>query len=216
MRVGDFVMTGAAESEIWPLVRDFHYSERSPSAVRHAFAVRRPGGLFGDTGEAIAGLTYSQPVSKFFDPRAVELSRLVRCDGYDGPSLSQFVCWTLRWLRANTPTPFVLSYADSTQGHHGGIYQACNFVYVGAVDSGHIGYACPDGSFVHRRSCNTRFGTSSMEAMASIRPEWLPVHGEEKHLYIFPLRERWAKLSKRCGWSQQTYPKPDRQESEAA
>lgn len=204
----DLVMTGAAPEELWPLVRDFHYSRRMAGLVRHAFAWREPGGLFGETGEPVAGVIYSQPVNRNFPPHAAELSRLVRRDDFTG-RLSELVAFSLRWLRGNTTTPFVLSYADSTQGHHGGIYQACGFVYVGPTTSRFIGFNAPDGSFIHGRICNGRFGTQSIEAIARIKPDWVPVYGKPKHLYIFPLRQKWATIARKHGWQAKPYPKPD-------
>ena len=207
--MSDLVMTGATPDEIWPLVRDFHYSGRNPGLVRHAFAWREPGGLFGETGEPVAAISYSQPVNRNFPPESVELSRLVRRNDFEG-NLSEFVAWSLRWLRQHTDTPFALSYADTGHGHHGGIYQATNFHYVGVFASGHIGYQAEDGSFVHRRICNGRFGTSGIEGIAKIKPAWLPVYGEPKHLYIFPLRQKWKKIAVQQGWEPLPYPKPDR------
>ncbi len=204
----DLVMTGATADELWPLVRDYHYSRRSAGLVRHAFAWREPGGLFGETGLPLAGLTYSQPVNRNFPSESTELSRLVRRDDFKG-KLSELVCWSLRWLRANTETPFVLSYADTTHGHHGGIYQASGFHYVGKTQSGHIGFNAADGSFVHGRICNSRFGTRSVEAVAQIKPDWVPVYGEPKHLYIFPLRQKWPTIARRHGWQSLPYPKPN-------
>jgi hypothetical protein len=201
-------MTGAAAEELWPLVRDYHYSRRMAGLIRHAFAWRKPGGLFGETGEPLAGVIFSQPVNRNFPEQAAELSRLVRREDFTG-KLSELVAWSLRWLRANTTTPFVLSYADSTQGHHGGIYQACGFVYIGATQPGHIGFNCPDGTFVHGRNCNTRFGTRSVNAIAKLKPDWSPVYGEPKHLYIFPLRQKWPTIARRHGWEVKPYPKPD-------
>jgi hypothetical protein len=204
----DLVMTGATADELWPLVRDYHYSRRMAGLVRHAFAWREPGGLFGETGNPVAGVIYSQPVNRNFPSESAELSRLIRRDDFGG-TLSRMVSWSLRWLRTNTTTPFVLSYADTTQGHHGGIYQACGFVYVGATAPGHIGFDAPDGSFVHGRICNGRFGTRSVDAIAKIKPEWVPVYGKPKHLYIFPLRQKWATIARKHGWTAQPYPKPN-------
>lgn len=202
------VMTGASADEVWPLVRDYHYSRRNAGLIRHAFGWRKPGGLFGETGELLAAVTYSQPVNRNFPPDSAELSRLVRRDDFEG-QLSELVSWSLRWLRSNTETPFVLSYADTTQGHHGGIYQACGFVYVGATESSHIGFTAPDGSFVHGRICNGRFGTRSIPAIAKIKPDWVPAFGEPRHLYIFPLRQKWRTIARQRGWESKPYPKPD-------
>jgi len=202
-----FVYTGATADEIWPLVRDFHYSARSPSPPRHAFAIRQTGGIFGDTGLPVAGLTYSQPVSRYFPTEAVELSRLVRREDFEG-QLSEFISWSLRWLRANTKTPFVLSYADSTHGHHGCVYQATGFVYVGATARGKIGFTLPDGSFIHARACNRRFGTNGIGEVTRLNPDWVPTYGEPKHLYIFPLRQKWPTIARQRGWAALPYPKP--------
>jgi len=51
-------MTGANPDELWPLIKAFHYSRRMPSAPMHSFAWRKPGGLFGDTGEPVAGAMF--------------------------------------------------------------------------------------------------------------------------------------------------------------
>lgn len=204
----DLVMTGATADELWPLVRDFHYSKRQAGLVRYAFSWREPGGLFGETGEILAGVTYSQPVSRHFPQDALELSRLVRRDEFNG-KLSSFVAWSLRFLKFRTSVPFVLSYADTTQLHHGGIYQALNFVYIGATSSRLMGFNCPDGSFVHRRTAYDRFGTHSIPIIAKIKPHWVPVYGEPKHLYIFPLRQKWSTISRRYGWEAKPYPKPN-------
>ena len=205
--LNDLVMTGATADELWPLVRDCHYSKRMSGLVRHAFAWRESGGMFGDTGKSVAGITYFQPVNRNFCKESLELSRLVRADGFSA-QISEFVSWSLRWLKANSCAPFVLSYADTTQGHHGGIYQATGFNYIGATSPGHIGFKAPDGSFVHGRICNSRFGTRSVAAIEKIKPAWVPVYGEAKHLYIFPLRQKWPSISRANGWTALPYPKP--------
>lgn len=204
------VMTGASPDELWPLVRDFHYSKRAPATVHYAFGWREPGGLFGDTGELHAGVSYSQPVNRHFPTCALELSRLVRRDDFVRP-LSPFVAWSLRWLRSSTETPFVLSYADSAQGHHGGIYQACGFVYVGERGvpfDGIAGFRDPNGAFVHARTCNARYGTHKADFILDRHPDWSIEAAEPKHLYIFPLRQKWATIARQHGWAAQPYPKP--------
>ena len=202
------VMTGATADEIWPLVRDFHYSRRSAGLVQHAFAWRNPGGLFGETGEPVAGITYSQPVNRNFPHDSLELSRLVRRDGFTAP-LSAFVAWTLRWLRGNTERPFVLSYADTMHGHHGGIYQACGFVYIGPSDyRGIIAYRDGNGRVVPSRTYGKRYGTRANAVIQRKHPDLEPVYGEPKHLYIFPLRQKWNSISKSNGWQRLPFPKP--------
>jgi hypothetical protein len=199
-------MTGATQDEVWPLVRKYHYSKRMPSAVLHCFAWRTEGGLFGDTGEPQAAAIYGQPVNRNWPHDALELQRLVRRDDFDKP-LSQFLSWTIRWLRSNTSHPFILSYADTGEGHHGGIYQASGWRFVDTRESRHIGFRDAHGAFIHGRSSNTRHGTRSVARIAEIEPSWTPVFGEPKHLYVFPLRQRLKPLLKRFGWTEKPYPK---------
>lgn len=204
----DLVMTGATADELWPLVRDFHYSKRMPSAIRHCFAWREAGGLFGDTGSPVAGTIYGNPCNRNWNQEAVELLRLVRRDEA-GISLSEMLNWSLRWLRANTTTPFVISYADTAEGHHGGVYQAANWVYIGSRTEACPAFELPDGSKKHSRQVNRELGSRSIEVVARLRPEWKPVKGEPKHLYIFPLRQKWRTISRKYGWEAKPYPKPD-------
>lgn len=204
------VMTGASADELWPLVRDYHYSRRAPAAVKHGFGIRKPGGLFGDSGELQAGVSYSQPVNRHFPTEALELTRLVRRDDYSG-KLSCLVAYSLRWLRANTETPFVLSYADSAQGHHGGIYQACGFIYIGERGvpfDGIAGFVDANGAFVHARTLNARYGTHKADFVLTRHPDWSISEAEPKHLYIFPLRQKWATIARQRGWQSLPYPKP--------
>lgn len=204
------VMTGATADEIWPLVRDYHYSKRACHSVSHGFAWRKPGGLFGDTGEIQAAIAYSSPVNKHYPNDALELIRLVRRTDMDR-SLSEFVSWSLRWLRANTETPFVLSYADSAQSHHGGIYQACGFVYIGEFGipwNKVCGFTDEQGAFIHGRTAVARYGTRKTEAILERFPNWRAVEALAKHLYIFPLRQRWATIARNRGWQSLPYPKP--------
>lgn len=198
-------MTGATVDECWPLVKKFHYSRRLPSASTHCFAWRKDGGLFGDTGEPMAVAMYGQPVNRNWPSDALELQRLVRRDDFDN-KISEFVAWSLRWLRSNTSIPFCLSYADTGEGHHGGIYQATNWTFVGTRESRHTGFDTPYG-FVHGRSSNARHGTRSVSKIAEIEPTWTPVYGEPKHLYVFPLRKNIKAILRHFDWKELPYPK---------
>ena len=208
--MSDLVMTGATPDEIWPLVRDFHYSRRMPSAIRHCFALRRPGGLFGETGEAIAGIVYGNPVNRAWPQEALELQRLVRTEDCT-VQLSQFVAWSLRWLRKNTDVPFVLSYADTGKGHHGGIYQASGFLYVRETGEYQDGLVHPEtGDYIHGRQCNRMFGSRSLATLEARKGEYEVARHLTKYLYVRPLKLRLKKLLDQFGWEPLPYPKPDR------
>jgi len=193
-------MTGATFEEVWPLVRDHHYLGRRTADPMFCFAWREDGGLFGDFGRPVAAIVYTAPANRYFGKGAIELARLVREPQVDVP-LSQFVAWSLRWLRANTNLAYCLSYADRGAGHHGGIYQALSFDYV-ADSEGNTQWLNPHtGQTVSGRSFDQR------------RPEykqgWERQRSAKKFLYIRALNERRQHLLDRFGWIPMPYPKPD-------
>ena len=104
-----------------------HYAKRIPP-IEYAF------GLFNETNLMQGIVTYSTPVSSnlrgiFNDQfKLMELNRLVINEGLEKNCLSFLVSQSLKML----PTPLVIiSYADTSQNHHGYIYQATNFIYTG-------------------------------------------------------------------------------------
>jgi hypothetical protein len=204
--VNDLVMTGATVDEIWPLVRDFHYSGRLPAVISRCFALRQPGGLFGETGEPVAAIIYGLSANNAWPSGALELQRLVRRDDYSG-ILSAFVTWSLRWLRANTQTTFAFSYADTGQNHHGGIYQACGWKFVN-MSKGDYAFNDEAGNYVHGKTAYDRFGTRSTETVLKINPSWSAVRDTDKFVYVFPLRQKWNTLSRLNGWTDFPFPKP--------
>lgn len=201
------VMTGASADEVWPLVRDFHYSRRMPGIPLFCFAWRREGGLFGDTGEPVAAAIFGKSANNKWPQDALELQRLVRRDDFALP-LSSFVSWSLRWLRANTETPFAFSYADTGQSHHGGIYQASGWNYVN-LSRGDRAFMDEAGNYRHGRGVYSKYGTRSADSILRIHPNWKVVRDSDKHVYIFPLRRKWSVLSRLNGWRRLPYPKPN-------
>ncbi len=101
-----------------------HYAKRIPM-VQFAF------GLFQDNqiiGVCSYGTTLAIDIRKKFDYNVYELNRLVINEGLPKNTLSYFVSQTIKMM----PMPCVLlSYADTTKGHHGYIYQATNWIYTG-------------------------------------------------------------------------------------
>lgn len=107
-----------------------HYAHRIPS-ITHSF------GLY-DGDNILQGIcTFGSPPSPSlcigiagveYKDRILELNRLVITDNHNKNLLSFFVSKCLSSLPTNT---IVVSYADTSQGHTGYIYQACNFFYTG-------------------------------------------------------------------------------------
>jgi hypothetical protein len=101
-----------------------HYAKRIPM-IQFSF------GLF-DNGKIIGICTYGTTIAidirKKFEYHVYELNRLVVNEELPKNTLSFFVSKTIKMM----PSPCVLlSYADTTKGHHGYIYQATNWIYTG-------------------------------------------------------------------------------------
>jgi len=106
-----------------------HYSGRIPS-ISYSFGWKIK-------NELVAVCTFGKPASpqlcygvcgKQYQDKVFELNRLCRVENLELP-LSSFVSSCLRRL-----TPYnliIISYSDTEMGHHGYIYQACNFIYTG-------------------------------------------------------------------------------------
>ena len=114
------------ECKEWLLYK--HYAKRLPS-ISYSF------GLF-DHNILIGICTIGKPASpslcigvcgKEQSEYVYELNRLVVNDELPKNSLSYFVSRVLKTL----PTMILVSYADTSQNHHGYIYQATNWVYTG-------------------------------------------------------------------------------------
>ncbi len=201
-------LTGATPDEVWPLVRDHHYSRRMPSNIQHCYAVRESGGLFGDYGDNIvAACVFTFPPTRWSET-VVELARLVRRDDYTG-QLSALVAFGCRHLR-NNGHALAVSFADWTQGHHGGIYQAAGWNYDGQRERRMDGLIV-DGEFVPGRSCNSTWGTRSPVRLRELMPSRSiePHYDEGKHLYWNPLNVAGKTRAKRLGLKSNPYPKPN-------
>lgn len=203
------IFTGASPDECWPLVRDFHYSRKLPSATRHCFAWRLPGGLLGDTGEPIAAVMFGNPVNRNWPDGVLELQRLVRNPKLKAP-LTKLISQSTRFIKKNTMTRFIISYADWGEGHHGGVYQAAGFNFVAISKARQDGIINRDGQFIHGRQVGRIFGTQKRAVVKDrLLPGWSLAYHDIKYLYIFPLRQRLNSILREFDWEILPYPKPN-------
>jgi hypothetical protein len=200
-------MTGAEPDELWSLIKRFHYSKRMPGNIQHCYAVRAAGGLFGNHGEPLAGAIYSIPGTRWGE-ELIELTRLVRSPDFAVP-LTKLISFSTGWLKRQG-WALAVSFADRTQGHHGGIYQAAGWNYDGCRDRAMDGVLI-DGVFKPGRSCNSAWGTRSPEKLRQLLPSRHiePHFDEGKHLYWKPLAVAGKSKAKRLGLKSVPYPKPN-------
>ncbi len=201
------VMTGASVDEAAPLILSHHYSRRLPANIQHVYAVREPGGLFGDTGDPLAVAVFSVPPRQWRES-VLELSRLVRKPAYDG-QLSSLLSFSCNALRRKGYT-LLVSYADSTQQHHGGIYQASSWRFHGKRKPNVDGLFIND-TFYPGRSSHHKWGTRSVTKLLEIMPdaEITENWDEGKYLYWKPLNKRGKAKAKRLELQEMPYPKPE-------
>lgn len=202
-----YPMTGGSPDECWPLIRDFHYSRRMPANIQHCYVVREPGGLFGDTGRVMAAAMFSIPPTRWsFD--VLELSRLVRTNTFKG-HLSQLIGFSCNQLRKQGHH-LLVSFADWTQSHHGGVYQSAGWMFAGQRDRRMDGLIV-NGEFKPGRSCNSTWGTRSPSSLSVLLPDAdiQPHYDEGKFLYWRALTVAGKTRAKRLKLKNLPYPKPD-------
>lgn len=108
-----------------------HYAKRIPTVNLFSF------GLFNTEKILIGVQSYGLPPSRPLcvgicgienANKVLELNRLCVNDNLEKNVLSYFVSQSLKMI---TGSWIVVSFADSSQGHHGYIYQATNWIYTG-------------------------------------------------------------------------------------
>ena len=187
------------------LVKQHHYSGRVPSNIQFVGTLHDHGGLFGDYGKAVAAVFFCIPPTRWSQP-VIELARLVRAD--QQVPLTMLLSLSCKRLKS-AGHDLLVSFADRTQGHHGGIYQAASWKYAGCRNRQMDGVLL-DGVFVPGRSCNSKWGTRSPEKLTQILGrKVMPHYDEGKHLYWRALGSKGAAKAASLGLHSLVYPKPN-------
>ena len=112
--------------------------------------------------------------------------------------VSRIVALAIKFLKAQSPElQIVVSYADPEQGHHGGIYQAGNWVYRGVTSQAvKVWY---NGKWSHKKT---------VDDAGVNQTNLLKRKASGKHCYLMPLD---ADMRKRILPLAKPYPKRDKQ-----
>ena len=121
--------------------------------------------------------------------------------------VSRIVAIAIRFLKQkNQKVRLIVSFADQSQGHHGGIYQAGNWIYTGT--SGDATFYLINNKLTHPRTLGTMGHIQNIAGAKIVDPHAKEVKCLGKHRYLMPLdadmRERILPLSK-------PYPKRSKQ-----
>lgn len=174
-------------------VRTWHYSKSLPTPPLVRIGVWESGEfigcvLFSRGANKNLGTPYGLGVTK-----VAELARVALADGHHAP-VSQILGIAIRLLKKHCPgLRLIISFADVNQGHHGGIYQASNWVYTGRTSASTV-FCTPDGRVLHGREVSLRgiisyYGKLQRVPKISdcVKMTQLP-----KHRYLYPLDRAMA------------------------
>ena len=124
--------------------------------------------------------------------------------------VSRVVRLAVQFLKRNSAElRLIVSFADPSEGHHGGVYQAGNWIYSGQTSPSRE-YIGPDGKRWHARMVKKKGWTTCQGVRRkTLTPDQCtPVEKPGKHRYLMPLdaemRAQIAPLAK-------PYPKRDKQ-----
>ncbi len=121
------------------LCEKYHYLHSAPASIKFAFGL-----VHNRSNELVGFITYGIPHSvslregvagKTYKNAVLELSRLWVSDDTPKNGESFLIGQTLRLLKGSK-FKFIVSFADSKQGHVGTVYQATNWIYTGLTRLG--------------------------------------------------------------------------------
>lgn len=139
-------------------------------------------------GAIIFGLGASPSLGKPYGLGIFEICELTRIALREHcHPVSQMMAIAIRMIKAGFPgLRLIVSFADQHQGHHGGIYQATNWLYAGTSQPQRE--LILNGTFMHKRTATARFGTASPERIAEITGKACEYGPKEwKLTYLMPL-----------------------------
>tara|TARA_R110000823_G_scaffold288649_1_gene406790 strand:+ start:356 stop:1066 length:711 start_codon:yes stop_codon:yes gene_type:complete len=160
-------------------------------------------------GVVLFGRGANNRMSSAYDLKQDEACELVRIALKDHITpVSRISAQAIKFLkRQSAGLKLIVSYADPKQGHHGGIYQAGNWVYYGKSQAQRE--LIIDGVFTHKRSAHAKYGTASPQKIKDISGsdvDWSPI--EWKHIYLMPLNKE---MKDRIEPLAKPYPKREKQ-----
>lgn len=167
---------------------NWHYSKRVPVFKKLSVGAWE-GGAF--CGVVMFGQGATPQLCSPYGLTIQEVSELTRVAlRQHATPVSRIVSIAIRFLRKKCPgLRLIVSFADASQGHHGGIYQAMGWVYTGGMET--HAYIV-NGAEVHPKTLNSKYGVGG-QAIG-----WLRTHVDPgakrvvtgfKHRYLYPLDE---------------------------
>lgn len=182
-------------------IRDHHYLGTLPSSVRLNYGATE--------GPFLMAVACYGPCHNPRSPKDwLELRRLAVHPSAHRFTLSRFLAQTLRILRRRG-VPAVLTWADPNMGHHGGIYQATNWIFTQPPSwNWNSWFKTPEGKVLNHRDAFKLCGTSSKAGVLAQHPDWTAFRPLPKYRYLKCLNIRKAKALSLLNCEESPYPKP--------
>jgi hypothetical protein len=168
-------------------VENWHYSKRLPMPPLVKIGAWEDGKYIGCV---LFSRGANQNIGAPYGLAQTECCELVRVALRNHATpVTRIVAIALRFLRKNAPgIRLAVSYADPSEGHHGGIYQGGGWVYAG--ESGSATKYLHDGRWKHSREVNAvSFASTGQPGSGKIR-NWQSLPKKQfpgKHKYLMPL-----------------------------
>jgi hypothetical protein len=188
-------------------VLNWHYSKRLP-----VFGTVKIGAW--ENGKFIGVVIFSRgatpEIGSPYGLKQTEICELTRVALRKHEShVSKILAIALRFLKQHSPgLKMVVSFADTTQGHHGGIYQATNWTYAGAAKTHAYKVV---GKIWHPKSLHSKYGKGGQSIAwlrSNVDPHASRVDAGEKHRYLMPLTDE---MRNQVAHLSQPYPKRSKQ-----
>lgn len=182
-------------------VEKWHYSERMPRGKLILFGVWEEGTFIGSVMFGRGAIPWLGKPYGLDQTEICELVRVALCE-HSAP-VTQIVALCLGALKDRNPgLRLIVSFADPAQEHHGGIYQAGNWVYSGT--SSPARFFVVNGRLTHPRTIAHQGISQSIDAVRKhIDPTATEVMMPGKHRYLYPLDKQMARRTRKLA---QPYP----------
>ena len=193
-----------------------HYAKRIPS-TSYAFGLYQNSSLIGvcSFGRPMSPALTKCAFNGLYQDTFLELNRLVINEGANKNALSFFVSRSLKLL----PKPNVIvSYADTSQHHHGYIYQATNWIYTG-LSFKKQDYKIKGLEHLHSASITDSLGRTDkkkgLKQIALLREKYgddlYLIDRPRKHRYFYLIGTKKDKkeMLKNLAYKVEAYPKGD-------
>ena len=169
-------------------VRHWHYSRSLPCSKTARLGVWENDKFIGVVVFAWGANRHLAGEYKLKMTECAELCRIAFAS-HTTP-VSRILSIAVKMLKLEMPgIRLIVSYADMNQGHVGKIYQASNWLFVGTT--GHEAGIMLNGKLTHRRTINSKYGTSDIHWLRShLDPSARRYEGKPKFKYLLSLDDK--------------------------